>query len=416
MQNTDYFMHYNELHTLLKNAFDKQQNSIEIENLQILKFSFASKSYSLLPGPEKRYCQKHDLYFSTSYDSGEKVNDGDFDVNVKDIEVPENIHFPYFIILPKGVKKVKRLVLLFHGFNEKSWDKYLPWAGTIAEKLNCGVLLFPIAFHMHRAPSSWSDKRSMFQLSNIRKKQFPDVIHSTLSNAAMSVRMQSLPQRFIWSGLQTYYDVIQLVEELRGGENSYVDKDFDLDIFAYSIGGFLGEILLLSNYNNYFKDSKLCLFCSGPVFNRLSPVSKFILDSKANVALYSYLVEHFNAYLKKDDFLNHFMNGEHVEGKVFRSMLEYKTQREYRESLFEKFKDQIYAIALKKDEVIPPFEVFNTLHGAYNDIAIHAEEMDFPFDYSHETPFPLTKKLTAEVSEAYKDVFARVCDFLGGEG
>ncbi len=405
-------MPYQDLYQLLKNAFDEGEQSIEAENYQIFRFPFVSQSAYVLPGPDLRYCKVHDKYFKACYDTEIEVNDGHFDVNVKDIEVTENINFSYHLLLPKGLKKVSKVVLLFHGFNEKTWDKYLPWAAKLADQLQCGVLLFPLAFHMQRAPMAWSDKRKMFQLSNLRKKQFPNVINSTLSNAAISVRMQSLPQRFIWSGLQTYYDVIQLLESLKGGENDLIDKDFTFDIFAYSIGGFLGEILLLSNYKNYFSNTKLCLFCSGPVFNRLSPVSKFILDSKANVALYSYLVEHFEAWLKKDEYLNHFMNGDQVEGKVFHAMLEFKRQREYRESLLKKFENQIYAIALKKDAVIPPFEIMNTLTGAYHDINIKTDVMDFPFEYTHETPFPVQKDIVEEVTEAFDAVFQKACAFL----
>ena len=105
-----------------------------------------------------------------------------------------------------------------------------------------------------------------------------------------------MSQRFIWSGLQTYYDAIQFIEDCKSGNNEFIDKDFSFNIFVYSIGGFLSQILLLTNYKNYFDNTKLCLFCGGAVFNRISPVSKFILDSEANVALYPYLVEHFDFF------------------------------------------------------------------------------------------------------------------------
>ena len=61
------------------------------------------------------------------------------------------------------------------------------------------------------------------------------------------------------------------------------------EVITYSIGCLLAEILKLANPKGYFTQSRLCLFCGGPVFDRLSPVSKFILDSEANVALYSYI-------------------------------------------------------------------------------------------------------------------------------
>ncbi len=405
-------MLYNELYQRLKIALNQDEKLFEIDGFEFLQSSFTSHSTFVLPGDDQRYCQDHAKNYEAYYNGNKGLNDLNHDVNVKDNDVHENVSFKYQILAPKGKNKLKKVVFLFHGFNEKSWDKYVPWAAAIAERLNCGVVLFPIAFHMQRAPQSWSDKRKMFELSNKRKQQFPNIINSTLSNAAISLRMQSLPQRFIWSGLQTYYDVIQLIESIKNGENEWIDPDFSFDIFAYSIGGFLGEILLLTNHKNYFSNSKLCLFCSGPVFNRLSAVSKFILDSEANVALYSYLVEHFEAFLTKDAYLNHYMNGTHIEGKVFSAMLEFKRLREYRESLLKQFENQIYAIGLKNDTVIPAFEIINTLNGAYRDINIKVETMDFSFAYSHETPFPNKKTISEEVDQAFNEVFDKYCGFL----
>lgn len=405
-------MLYDELFQTLKSAVNQSEEIVEVDNFRIMHSAFTSQSTYVLPGDENRSCQKHSRSFTAYYNGQKNVDDFKHEVNVKDNEVSENVSFHYQILAPKGEHKLKKVVFLFHGFNEKSWDKYLPWAAAIADRLNCGVVLFPIAFHMQRAPQSWSEKRKMFELSNKRKQQFPNIINSTLSNAAISVRMQTLPQRFIWSGLQTYYDVIQLIESIKRGENEWIEPDFEFDIFAYSIGGFLGEILLLTNHKNYFSNSKLCLFCSGPVFNRLSAVSKFILDSEANVALYSYLVEHFEAFLAKDSYLNHYMNGNHIEGKVFSAMLEFKRLREYRESLLKQFERQIYAIGLKKDTVIPAFEIINTLNGAYRDINIKVDTMDFSFPYSHETPFPNKKNISDDVNIAFNEVFDRFCNFL----
>jgi len=265
---------------------------------------------------------------------------------------------------------------------------------------------------MKRAPLNWSEKRSMFELSEKRKKRFPNIIDSTLSNVAISMRLHAMPQRFIWSGLQTYYDVIKFIEECKDGKNEFIDKDFSFDIFAYSIGGFLALILKLSNYKDYLKDSKVCLFCSGAVFNRLSPVSRMILDSETNVALYSYLVEHFDNFLKKDALLHHYMDEDHFEGKVFHSMLDYMKMREFREELLRKEEKNIYAISLKMDTVIPSVEIINTLMGAYRDINIKVEELDFDYKYTHENPFPIKRVDPQIVNDSHNLVFDKVCDFF----
>ena len=394
----------------LKLAFDS--GATNIDNMEFLEYQFHSLAHDILPGKTNYYCESHKLDLIENMLSDNEIGEIQNDVHIEDVIVEENQNFTYKILKPKGNDSVKKVTFILHGFNEKTWDKYLPWGQAICEKTQSAVVFFPIAFHMQRAPKHWSDKKAMFELSKKRKDQFPNIIGSSLSNVAISMRLHSKPQRFIWSGLQSYYDIIQFIEECKSGKHELIDKNFSFDIFAYSIGGFLAEILKLTNYKNYFNETKLCLFCSGAVFNRLSPVSKFILDSEVNVALYSYLVEHFNSFLKKDNLLHHYIEEDHLEGKVLHTMLEYKNRRHFREALFKKVENQIYAIALKGDSVFPTYEIENTLKGASRDINIKVEELDFPYSYSHENPFPMNKQESQNVEESLNIVFNKVCDFF----
>lgn len=379
------------------------------------EYQFESISYKMLPGASDYRCITHDTNLEHNYSFYTEVGTITDNIHMKDIYVAENQTFKYQIVKPLGVNSTKKVVFLFHGFNEKDWKKYIPWAKAICEGTGNCVVLFPIAFHMQRAPKSWSVKREMYKLSEKRKIRYPNIMHSTLSNVAISMRLHSMPQRFIWSGLQTYYDVIQLIEQCKAGKHSFISEDFEFDIFAYSIGGFLAKILKLTNHKNYFSNSKVCLFCSGSTFNRLSPVSKFILDSEANVALYSFLVEHFDNFLQKDNLLNHYMQEDHLEGKVFYSMLDYQKGRNFREKLLKKYEKHIYAITLKKDNIIPSFEVINTLRGAYRDIDIKIDELDFNREYTHENPFPTNDEIPEQVEKDFKTVFTKVCDFFNSK-
>lgn len=402
-----YITDFTALKTLFTLHGSKSYDSIEIDDLY-----FNSQLSSILPGVEEYYCEKHNLKLKENFSFYTEVGTIDNNVHIKDIFVKENQNFTYQIIKPKGQNRAKKIVFLFHGFNEKDWSKYLPWAKAICDGTNSAVILFPIAFHMQRAPKHWSDRREMYKLSENRKKRFPNILNSTLSNVAISMRLHSMPQRFIWSGLQTYYDVIQLIEEIKRGENKHIDKNFSFDIFAYSIGGLLAQILKLTNYNGLFENTKVCLFCSGATFNRLSPVSKFILDSEANVALYSYLVEHFDKMLEKDNVLHHYIKHNHTEGEIFSAMLDYQKMRRFRETILKKFQDQIFAISLTKDCVIPSFEIVNTLKGAYRDINIKIEELDFNYEYIHENPFPIKGVNSNSVNENFNNVFSKICHFL----
>lgn len=381
------------------------------EELEIAEYDFESLSYKILPGVQNYHCTIHNTDIECSPTISSDAGNYKNNVHIKDICIEENRFYKYQIVKPRGERCTSRVVFLFHGFNEKDWGKYVPWAEAICKKTGFSVVLFPIAFHMQRAPKGWSSKREMFELSEMRKRSYPNVVHSTLSNVAISIRLHSMPQRFIWSGLQTYYDVIQLIEECKEDRHPYISKNFKLDIFAYSIGGFLAQILKLSNYNNYFSNSKVCLFCSGATFNRLSPVSKFILDSEANIALYSFLIEHFDSILQKDKLLHHYIT-QHFEGQVFQSMLNFQRMRDFREDLLKKYEDQIYAITLKKDLVIPSFEVINTLKGAYRTININVEELDFDREYIHENPFNTGSTASQQGDEDFELVFNKVSGFF----
>jgi hypothetical protein len=333
-------------------------------------------------------------------------------LDIQDSDVADNISFVYHVFSPIGTERAREIVLLFHGFNEKYWYKYLPWVKYIVDTTGKTVVLFPIAFHMNRAPQNWSDPRLMYEVSNQRKILFPDILHSSLSNAAISTRMHTMPQRFVWSGLQTYYDVIQFMDEYKSGQHSFITPDAEVDIFAYSIGAFLAEILLMTNHNNYFDKTKLVLFCGGSVFNRLSPVSKFILDSQANVMLYSYIIEHLESHLRKDERLRYYLC-ERPEGISFRSMLNYGVLSDLREEKLRAIEQRLFAVTLKNDTVVPSYEVINTLQGKYRDIPIRVEMYDLPYPYKHEDPFPVIEKYANEVDTGFRRIFETIGRFLG---
>lgn len=405
-------MSYSDSYDVLQNTFHSCSDNRCFDTVEIIDQPFKSHSYSILPGVDKYLCHKHSLMLNEDFSFYTDIGTIDNNVHIKDIFVKENQKFNYQIMQPKGIVKSKKVVFLFHGFNEKDWSKYLTWAKAICDGTQSTIILFPIAFHMQRAPRHWSNVREMYKLSENRKKKFTNILHSTLSNVAISMRLHSMPQRFIWSGLQTYYDVIQLIEDIKEDNNKYICKDFQFNIFAYSIGGFLAQILKLTNYKNYFDQTKVALFCSGATFNRLTPVSKFILDSEANVALYSYLVEHFDKMLERDNLLHHYIKEDHLEGEIFSAMLDYQKMRKFRESLLKRYEHQIYAISLTQDSVIPSFEIMNTLKGAYRDINIRVDEIDFDYNYIHENPFPIKTTFPAEVDKNFEKIFDKFNSFF----
>ncbi len=406
-------MDYTELFDLLKKKVNYHADYIVVDDKVVLRnYSFISGNGSILPGENNYECASHGF---TATDSGAFVSSLGNSASILDIHdslIMENKQFRYHILSPADKTEIKEFILMIHGFNEKSWTKYLPWAYSLVVHTGKSVVLFPMAFHMNRAPSVWSEKHAMHGLSETRQTGFPDIVASTFSNVAISTRLHQKPQRFFWSGLQTYYDVIQFIDDIRAGSHPFITHEARFDLFAYSIGGLLAQILMMTDHRDYFSHSKLCLFCGGVVFNRYSPVSRFILDSEANVALYSYIIEHLENHLKRDEWLRHYLTEQHPEGESFRAMLNYNLLRPERELLLRKISDRVFALALEHDAVAPPYEVINTLKGIHRDIPIDVEMMDFGYPYSHENPFPSVKENPEDVSREFNRVFERIARFL----
>jgi len=397
-------MIYNDLFEFLKKNINYDQDIISLsDNVEVRNFDFESKATNLLLGLHEFECKEHNTTFENINQYEFKLPYIDKILDVDDSHVVENQKFRYHLFTHK-TKKSKGLILLFHGFNEKFWHKYYPWAYKICETTGKDVLLFPIAFHMNRAPLAWSDIKSMYNFSQERKKLFPNMLYSSLSNVAISTRMQAKPQRFFWSGLQTYYDVTQLLDEIKSGNHNFIKSDVNIDIMAYSIGGLLSQILLMTNYNNYFATTKVCTFCAGAVFNRMSSASKFILDSEASVALYSFIVEHFEKHIANDKRLSHYLKEQHLEGTYFSYMLNYQSHKTEREKRFSELAGQVYAIAMEKDTVIPPYEIQNTLQGSNRNNPIKVDIIDYELEYKHEDPFPATKNNAELINKAF-DIF-----------
>lgn len=405
--NMDYF----ELHTLLKNKISEQAEVIDIDDkILVQNYWFQSENWEILQGHSPIYCKEHQVEFCDEVFHTD-IGHSEEGLDVIDCDVSENKRFIIHVFVPKHQKKNTDVILMFHGFNEKSWDKYFPWAYKLATQTHQCVVLFPIAFHMNRAPSLWSTRRCMHEISQERQMEFPHLLASSFSNVAISTRLQAKPQRFIWSGLQTYYDVVQFIRQCNEGKYPEIAPQTQFHFFTYSIGAFLAQILKITNYDGYFTNTKLCALCGGATFNRFTPVSKAILDSEANVALYSYLIEHLESHLRHEKRLYHYLE-EHPEGQSFRMMLNFNYNRLQREKLFKQYSKDLLAIVLENDNVIPAYDVVSTLKGALHAVPTNVLITDFDYPYTHETPFPLKEKIRESVDNAFNWTFDRFIAFL----
>ena len=330
-------------------------------------------------------------------------------LNEKDENIEENNSFNYITVKKQSSGRSDSCLLLLHGLNERSWDKYLPWAFELVSKTGKPVILFPLAFHMNRAPREWSDPRLMKEVSNERSRLFPEVESSTFANAALSTRLQFSPGRFLLSGVQTFYDIVKLLDIIRQGEHPRFGKDAAVDIFGYSIGAFLSQMLMMSNPKGHFSNSKLFLFCGGCTMDRMQPVSKAIMDSEAALALKNFYIDGVGNEFLNDELIQSTLAQFDEGGKLFQSMLDHTNIEEFRNAKFKTFADRCMIIPLQKDRVMSPESVSVTLRKHFHN---NIRPDDFPYQYSHENPFPVNERINDQVNESFHRIFDCAGRFL----
>lgn len=323
-----------------------------------------------------------------------------------DYSISENISFSYPVFVPAGVSSGKAILLL-HGLNERSWKKYLAWAYCLAAETGSYVILFPISFHINRAPVSWKDPRAMLKLLKEKIKTRGEVRNSSFANIALSTRLSEDPRRFIRSGYQTAKDIVKLAEQIKRGDHPCIPAGSSIDIFGYSIGAFLSEIILMANPGNCFSDSRLFIFCGGSVFSSMYGESKHIMDRLAYERLFSYYRDRFEWEVRqKDPLVSGLVNSD--IGMVFRAMLGFDRYRDKRENLLRKLEGRIRTVTFTGDTVVPAPGVVETL-GRFCNVDI----LDFPAGSTHENPFPLLSGGDEQdVDRCFDRVFQSACSFL----
>ncbi len=383
---------FNEMKMLFN--LSKEDNHIVNSNIEIRNFSFKSSSSLAFPF--------EDIY--DSYSIEQKLL-------LVDNEIKENESFRYPVFTPKSECKFSKAIVLLHGLNEKSWHKYLPWAYYLAEKTNRPVILFPISFHMNRCPESWANPRAMMPLL-IQRQKLGNLSKLTFANVALSERLTEDPLRFFRSGRQSAEDIVELLQTIKRGNHPLLDSNAQVDFFAYSIGAFLSQILFIANPKNLFENSRLFLFCGGALFSQMRGTSKLIMDSKAYSRLREFYLGDFVKEMKTSTPFSEYIKSSPL-GNAFRAMLAPKSLRIFRNGMFQRLNERIKIIALKRDQVIPARFIQSTFSGIRNDFRSLVDVLDFPYEYSHEVPFPiLSNQDYSQVDRCFEKVFSSAVDFL----
>jgi len=375
------------------------------------KFTLENPCYEL---DENVVCYTYNFMSDISFHDDEREQ---FDINTEgtrlDSGEKENQNFRYAVFAPAKSRMFSEAIIMLHGLNERNWNKYLPWAYQLVLQTQKPVILFPIAYHINRSPLTWVCPRLMNQFSIFRKATAPAAENSTFANVALSLRLDRRPQLFVLSGIQTYFDIIKLTSIIRAGHFDIFDHNCHIDFFAYSIGALLTETLLISNPLQLFSDSKAFFFCGGSTFDKINGSSRSIMDNQAFAHLHDYVLHHTeihkkdikipeqNAHLLKDGW------------KAFLAMSGMKKFINDRDEAFQRLISRIKAIGLKGDFVVPGIAIKETFGKVFNNTRFDVEVIDFPFKYSHETPFPVNiQKMNDSVTQSFHTVFHQASLFL----
>lgn len=330
-------------------------------------------------------------------------------LGVRDEDYIANAEFNFPVVWPSSKRVYNRVVLLLHGLNERSWDKYWSWALALSEGLNAPILLFPMSFHMNRGPSGWGNPRQMMGWLSPEDDKKGTQMTSSL-NIALSQRLLQRPLRFFESGRQTAFDLRQLVAKIESGSFEGLAKEAKIDVFAYSIGAFLAQIMLIGGRGTFLPDARYFLFCGGSLFTDMNGVSKFIMNKPAFEHIYAYYNRQMEYEMVHQTPLGQFFLHDEL-GRAFNAMINWHRNPRLLESVFHEGAKRIRAIGLKCDQVIPSKAIFNNLVRRQT---VHpmVTEMDFPFAYSHENPFPITKEPSDSVDNAFNSVFSEAISWL----
>jgi hypothetical protein len=386
-------MNYTEKYFELKGKFKLNGNKLKLDDsVDMLTIPFYS-----------------DNQLSQMIDESNDTSEGMLTLGMPDSNFFNNNSFAYPIFIPKGRSKYSKALILLHGLNERFWDKYLPWAYYLALYTNRPVILFPLSFHMNRAPQEWADPKLMAPLVDKRRVKFP-TDNLTFVNVALSSRLTEEPLRFMRSGHQSAKDLIHLSNVIGEGSIPVFEKGTVPDFFAYSIGAFVAQILLLANPNDMFSKSKFFLFCGGAFFKDMYGVSKLIMDKTAYEKLNEYYTVVIDKSMQEKESLGNFLNND-ILGKAFYTMLKEDNNKTFRESRFVNASNNIRAISLEKDQVIPANDIREALQILQNTEV--TQILDFPFEYSHENPFPVCGKYDRHIVDFwFTEVFKKAAEFL----
>jgi len=341
------------------------------ESAELFFLAQQSRHADVLLGRDAYSCAEHGCTFGP-----EPTEDG-----VADAGIPENLRFRYPLLRTARTSAARRchhLVLLFHGLNERSFTKYVPWAYQLWRATGAAIALYPLSFHIRRVAPRWGAQVKSFVLTR-QAIAGNENVHAF--NAVISDRLGNHPERFFWGAVQSYREILDLVRVIRAGQHPHFVSSTQIDLVGYSAGGYLALGLLLVDEGGLFAHSKAVIFESGAAFRDTNLSSRLIIDFAAETALMKHFVRHSDKYANPR--LRHWL-ADHPEGRWFRALCGASDERRALDARLRALAPRLLAVCNLNDQVIPPGGVFNLLQGLRRDTGVRVEEMELGV---HEHPF-----------------------------
>ncbi|MBQ9470044.1 MAG: hypothetical protein IJU72_03725 [Bacteroidales bacterium] len=329
-----------------------------------------------------------------------------------DGKIAENRSFTFPVVFPQIGGSYSRAILMFHGINERSWKKYLPWAYTLAERTHRPVILFPMAFHVNRGLRRWVSPQAMQPLLE-QRQALEGQEHSTFANVAISQRIHEAPMRFYIAGHQSAEDIVRLIALVGRGQIEGLREGARVDAFAYSIGAMLAQALFIANPGDLLSGAKMFMFCGGAHFSTMRGCTRLIMDCVAHTALRSFFLNDFLSLLDgASDFAEFF--GANPLGQGLAAMIEPSRNAALFEQRMAAMAGHLQVVTLREDQVIPSRCIHDTFAGIAPRMGCDfMHELHFEHEYRHEMPFPIFNDSTSRLVDAsFEQVFDAATEFF----
>lgn len=351
---------------------DQRPLAMAEAGIDIFHLSYRSANAHFLLGGASYRCLEHGVTFPAGPATAES----------SDQTIGENILFRYPLLREHtpGQKHQKhtRVLILFHGLNERSFAKYIPWAYRFWQETRVPVLMFPMTFHINRVLPAWGAEQKGSYAGRV---QLPANENSHRFNAIISERLSAHPERFYWGAEQTYWDLVDLVRAVRSGHHPHFVAGARIDMLGFSAGGYVPLLLMLHNPEDLFGDSRSVIFASGAPLRDLNLSSPLIMDHLSEVALMKLYVKYTDRLAS--DRLRHWLN-HHAEGIWVNSYSGLVPNRARLEPRLKEIAPRLLGIANSNDTVVPAGGMMNGLQGIRRETGVRVEELPLGI---HENPF-----------------------------